>query len=227
MALTYPKPPYDTSWDGYIIGTDEAGYGAWAGVLTVAMVAAPASWSNPFVNDSKALTEKAREKAFEMITRDESLFWQIRYASPEEIDAQGVGCVLNELHTWCVDSGLRRMANKPSMAIVDGNLKIPRALSLKHADAYIPAVSAASIIAKVSRDRLMVAADKHYPGYGFAQHKGYGGNASHAHVIALEKLGPCAIHRKSYAPIARVIRERSLPEPLSSWETLSGDDDSV
>jgi len=215
--------PYDPSSNLCIIGCDEAGYGAWAGPLVVAMVAAPANWvpSVP-IGDSKNLTEKARERAFKGLQEDSSIFWQMCVAHPAEIDQKGVYVCLCAMHTDCVHSGTLQVqmmfGGKPSAAFVDGNLKIEGARSIPKADSFIPAVSAASIIAKVTHDRLMVESDKLYPEYGFSKNKGYGGDANHQHTRALQARGPCPIHRRSYEPVARILRERSVDEPLFSWE---------
>jgi ribonuclease HII len=103
-------------------------------------------------------------------------------------------------------------------------MKIPRAHSLPKADSIVLACSAASVLAKVARDNIMIEAAKTWPGYGLENHKGYGGDDKHAHTIALAKLGPCPIHRKSFSPIARLLKkpavEQNMDEILAVMDAM-------
>ena len=148
--------------------------------------------------DSKRLSERRRESLFDQIVAD-ALDWSVGRAEVAEIDS------LNILHASLLAmqravNGLRRFP--PSMALVDGN-RLPPALpcagrAIVGGDATEPSISAASIIAKVTRDREMVALDAHFPGYGLARHKGY---PTRQHIEALQRLGVCPIHRRSFAPV--------------------------
>jgi len=184
-----------------IAGVDEAGRGPCAGPLVVAAVILrnPDAPSLLRVQDSKALSEKIREELFDVI-KEESLAYSIFEISPEEIDRIG-------LHKSNL-AGMRRAINaltiQPEYVLTDGyaieGLAIPN-LAVWKGDQVALSISAASILAKVYRDRIMIAADSQYPGYGFAQHKGY---ITAAHTKALGELGVTAIHRKSFANVAAI-----------------------
>ena len=184
-----------------IAGVDEAGRGPCAGPLVVAAVILrnPDAPSLLRVQDSKALSEKIREELFDVI-KEESLAYSIIEISPEEIDRIG-------LHKSNL-AGMRRAINaltiQPEYVLTDGyaieGLAIPN-LAVWKGDQVALSISAASILAKVYRDRIMIAADSQYSGYGFAQHKGY---ITAAHTKALGELGVTAIHRKSFANVAAI-----------------------
>ncbi len=184
-----------------IAGVDEAGRGPCAGPLVVAalILKDPDSVELARVRDSKALTEKVREELFEVI-QGEALSYSIIEISPEEIDRIG-------LHKSNIE-GMRRAINSltitPEYVLTDGyaieGLAIPN-LAVWKGDQVALSISAASILAKVYRDRIMREMDVKYPGYGFAKHKGY--NTS-AHTAALKELGVLDIHRKSFANIALI-----------------------
>ncbi len=181
-----------------IAGVDEAGRGPCAGPLVVAAVILKDSDSPALsrVRDSKALTEKVREELYEVII-DEALAHSIIEISPEEIDRLG-------LHKSNLE-GMRRAINSlaivPEYVLTDGyaieGLAIPN-LAIWKGDQVALSISAASILAKVYRDRIMREMDVKYPGYGFARHKGY---ITAAHTAALQELGVTEIHRKSFANI--------------------------
>ncbi len=182
-----------------VAGVDEAGRGPCAGPLVVAAVILKNSESPALsrVRDSKALSEKVREELFDVIT-EESLAYAIIEISPEEIDRVG-------LHKSNL-AGMRRAINalsvQPEYVLTDGyainGLAIPN-LAVWKGDQVAMSISAASILAKVYRDRIMIEADALYPGYGFARHKGY---ITAAHTKALGEFGVTPIHRKSFANIA-------------------------
>jgi ribonuclease HII len=182
-----------------IAGVDEAGRGPCAGPLVVAAVILrdPDSAELARVRDSKALTEKVREELFDVI-KTESLSYSIIEISPEEIDQFG-------LHKSNLE-GMRRAINSLSVApeyvLTDGyaieGLAIPN-LAVWKGDQVALGISAASILAKVYRDRIMREMELMYPGYGFAKHKGY---ITPAHTAAINELGVTPIHRKSFANIA-------------------------
>ena len=182
-----------------VAGVDEAGRGPCAGPLVVAAVILknPESPALSRVRDSKALSEKVREELFDVIT-EESVAYAIIEISPEEIDRVG-------LHKSNL-AGMRRAINalsvQPEYVLTDGyainGLAIPN-LAVWKGDQVAMSISAASILAKVYRDRIMIEADALYPGYGFARHKGY---ITAAHTKALREFGITPIHRKSFANIA-------------------------
>ena len=185
-----------------IAGVDEAGRGACAGPLVVAAVILKDAFSQELapVRDSKELSEKARELVFDLIL-EHALALSIIEISPQEIDERGV-------HAANLD-GMRRavqgLSVDASYVLTDGyaipGLGIPT-LGVWKGDQVVHAISAASIIAKVTRDRIMRELDTTYPGYGFDRHKGY---ITAAHTTALETLGVLPIHRKSYSNINALI----------------------
>lgn len=180
-----------------IAGVDEAGRGPWAGPVVAAAVILDPACPIEGLADSKTLSPPARARlAAEILER--ALAFAIAEASVEEIDALNI-LRANDL---AMRRALAALAPAPGHAIIDGNRTPPGlpcpAEALVKADARVPAVAAASILAKTHRDRLMIAADAAHPGYGFAQHKGYGVTA---HAEALARLGPCPLHRKSFKPI--------------------------
>lgn len=185
-----------------IIGSDEVGYGSWAGPLLVCALALPKDWHDPAVRDSKKLSQKQRECTFERYF--ESILKKMVVKSSEEIDRDGVWATLLVAHKEAIEAVASSLTTSYVVAI-DGTLAVDlkgmQAFSLPKADEHIQAVALASIFAKVTRDRMMVEYAKQYPGYGFEKHCGYG---TAAHKAALEQLGPCPIHRKSYKPIAEL-----------------------
>lgn len=190
----------DASLDLLVAGVDEAGRGPLAGpVFAAAVILDP---RKPILGlaDSKKLTEKKREQLFLQIRRD-ALAWSVARSSVDEIDN------INILRATLL--GMQRaialLKIKPMKVLVDGNQspELPyETEAIVCGDDIEPAISAASIVAKVLRDKMMHVLDKKYPAYGFAKHKGYG---TTEHFHALSMLGPCKIHRKSFAPIAKLI----------------------
>ncbi len=182
-------------------GVDEAGRGPWAGPVVAAAVILRPDRVIAGLADSKALTPAARD-ALASAIRDSALAFAIAEASVEEIDALNI-LRANDL---AMARALAALSPQAERAIIDGN-RVPPGLpcpaqALVKADASVAAVSAASILAKTHRDALMIAADASFPGYGFARHKGYG---VAAHAQALRRLGPCPLHRKSFAPIRTLL----------------------
>lgn len=181
-----------------IVGVDEAGRGPLAGpVVAAAVVLCPDGIEG--LDDSKKLSAKRRaelETEIKVKCR-----WAIGLASVEEIDAINILQATMLAMTRAVEA----LSVEPSKVMVDGN-RLPRwsyhAEAVIGGDALHPCISAASIIAKEHRDRIMVAADSDYPGYGWASNKGYG---AAVHMEALRRLGPTPLHRKSFAPVAQVL----------------------
>lgn len=192
-----------------IAGVDEAGRGPLAGPVVVAAVILDPARVIDGLADSKCLSAPRREALQLLILRD-ALAWAVVAVEVEEIDR------INILQATLV--GMRRALQTlpvlPTLALIDGN-QLPRVLPcparvIVGGDASEPAISAASILAKVHRDRLMRAYDTQYPGYGFAQHKGY---SSPGHLAALQRLGPCAIHRRSFAPVRACLAHALFDTP--------------
>ncbi len=183
-----------------VVGIDEAGRGPLAGPVSVAAVILPPDFEHDLLNDSKQLTEKKRERLYEEITTREDIRWHAEMVGVGEIDQ------VNILQaTW---RGMRRCAQalnpRPDAALIDGKpvRDFPiHQVALVKGDCLSHSIAAASIIAKVRRDRLMVELAARYPGYGFEIHKGY---PTPAHQAALKRLGPCPEHRRSFAPVAQI-----------------------
>lgn len=186
-----------------VAGVDEVGRGPLCGaVVTAAVILDP---NRPILglNDSKKLTEARREKLFDEI-REKALSWCIARAEVEEIDE------LNILHATllAMQRAVEGLDITPQRAMIDGNRcpKLPMpAEAVVKGDSKVPAIAAASILAKVSRDREMAAFELQYPGYGIGGHKGY---PTAVHLEALERLGPTPIHRRSFGPVRRAYEAR-------------------
>ena len=178
----------------YICGIDEAGRGPLAGPVVVASVIMPENSMIEGVNDSKKVSEKKREKLYDLIL-EEAISYGVGIIGQDEIDEINI---LNATKKGLTIS-LKELTQKPDLIIVDAlehidTLGIPYESIIK-GDAKCYSISAASIIAKVTRDRIMREWDKIYPQYGFAQHKGYG---TSAHINAIKEYGPCILHRKTF-----------------------------
>ena len=190
-------------WDtvGLVAGVDEAGRGPLAGPVVAAAVILDDLKPIVGLNDSKKLTEKRREKLYDEILA-KALCCSIAEASVQEIDTLNILQATQLAMRRAVD-GLRL---KPVKVLVDGN-RLPvldvRAEAIVQGDALVPAISAASILAKVHRDRMCAQLHAQYPQYGFDRHKGYG---TAEHLQALAEHGPSPWHRSSFAPVARSIR---------------------
>lgn len=188
-----------------IAGVDEAGRGPLAGPVVAAAVILDPERPIEGLADSKRLSPRERERLAPLI-RERSLAWAVASAEREEIDA------LNILQATLLAMGraVCLLSIPPTHVQVDGNrapaLPDPACTleTIVRGDATVPAISAASILAKVHRDALMTALDSSLPGYGFAAHKGYG---TAAHLTALRRLGPSAQHRLSFAPVRAALRE--------------------
>jgi ribonuclease HII len=184
-----------------ICGIDEAGRGPWAGPVVAAAVIFPAKRPKGLA-DSKQLSEPAREALFAEIMA--LAIVGVGEASPSEIDAMNI----RQATHLAMARAVAALSWQPVAALVDGNDAPPlpcHAEAIIDGDAHVPLIAAASIIAKVTRDRLMNEACAAYPGYGFSKHKGYG---VPAHAAALAKLGPSPLHRMSFKPVAAAMRAR-------------------
>ena len=178
---------------GVVCGIDEAGRGPLAGPVCAAAVILPEGWIPEGLDDSKKLSEKQRERLYDEITA-KALSWSVAWASHEEIDEVNI----LQATFLAMRRALAGLEQQPDFALVDGNrdpkLGIPTRCEVK-GDGRYACIAAASVLAKVSRDRLMLELDGKYPGYGFRQHKGY---PTKAHYAAIAELGPCEIHRLTF-----------------------------
>ena len=185
-----------------LAGVDEAGRGCWAGPVVAAAVVLPPAWNPAELDDSKRLTPRRRETLFLEI-RASALAWAACAISSAQIDR------LNILRATLLGMSrcVARLDPPPDLVLVDGTHRPPVSVPVEclvKGDATSAAVAAASIVAKVVRDRLMTAWDRRFPGYGFASHKGYG---AAAHRAALARLGPCPLHRRTFRPVAECGRD--------------------
>lgn len=190
----------------FVAGVDEAGRGPLAGpVVAAAVVFRDAGDIPPGLNDSKKLTSKKRDHLFEILTSHPSILWAVSVQDAAVIDRVNI---LQATHL-AMRAACTTLPSPAGHALIDGlpvpDFPLPHT-ALVGGDALSFSIAAASIIAKVTRDRLMEQLDDQYPGYGFGQHKGYG---TATHLRALHGLGPCPIHRRSFAPVAQ--RELFLP----------------
>lgn len=180
-----------------VAGVDEAGRGCLAGAVYAGAVILGAD-SIPGLRDSKQLSAARRERLCDDIQR-RALAWGIGIADVEEIDRLNI----LQASLLAMRRAVVNLGTPPQLALVDGN-QAPqldcKVRTIVDGDATEPAIMAASILAKVTRDRELLRLDREYPGYGFAQHKGYG---TPQHLAALRSLGPCAIHRMTFAPCAQ------------------------
>jgi len=186
--------------DVLLAGVDEVGRGPLVGdVVTAAVILNP---EKPIkgLADSKKISEKKREALFDEI-QEKALCWSIARATPAEIDALNI----LQASLLAMKRAVEALQIQPEFVLVDGN-RLPQwhysAEAVVKGDSRVPVISAASILAKVQRDREMSVLDLQYPDYGFAIHKGY---PTVQHMEALQRLGATPVHRKSYAPVKRVI----------------------
>jgi ribonuclease HII len=180
----------------HVAGVDEAGRGPLAGPVVAAAVVLPRELTFGGIDDSKKLTPRERERLYELI-REEAVAVGVGQCSESVIDEINI---LRATHR-AMRQALDGLGVVPGHILVDGD-PVPdlpaEQTAIPRGDEESAAVAAASIIAKVTRDRLLVEYDRQYPGYGFARHKGYG---TPDHIAALTRLGPCEIHRRSFSPV--------------------------
>lgn len=188
-----------------VCGVDEAGRGPLAGAVYAAAVVLPENHSISGLNDSKKLTARQRERLFGEI-QTHALAWAVATASVEEIDRYNI----LQATMLAMKRAIEQLAMLPDEVLIDGNripdISIP-ARAIVQGDATVEAISAASILAKVSRDREADELDRLYPGYGFARHKGYG---TPEHLAALAALGVTPAHRRSFAPVSMRVAQGNL-----------------
>jgi len=201
-----------------VCGIDEAGCGPWAGPVVAAAVIFDRSKKTPRgINDSKLLDPEIREKLFGVI--HERAMVGIGIADVERIDRDNI----LQARLWAMQQAVLSLAALPCIALVDGDRAPILSCTVEtivEGDRKSLSIAAASIIAKVTRDRIMVALHEEYPDYGFAQHKGYG---TVEHQAALARCGPSPHHRRSWAPI-RALLEGILPHPEVRGESRASKD---
>jgi len=184
-----------------IAGVDEAGRGCLAGPVVAGACVLPAEYDLPGLNDSKKLTAGKREALYPLI-REQAVVWGLGVAWPWEIDE------INILQATfrAMGRAVRAMKTEPRFLRIDGDKLIPNHALMRdipqecviQGDGKVPAISAASVLAKTFRDRLMVRLAKRYSGYGLSKHMGYG---TKVHVEAIQKLGPCRLHRLTFKKV--------------------------
>jgi ribonuclease HII len=197
-----------------IAGVDEAGRGPLAGPVYTAAVILPPDIYIPGINDSKKLSEKKRDEIFDMIIEN-AIAYKIERGTLEEIEQTNILAAT----LAAMERAINGLSVKADFALIDGNrnsgITVPNENVIK-GDAKSISIAAASILAKVSRDREIIEMSKKYPGYGFEKHKGYG---TPEHIAAIERLGMCEIHRKGFVKkaldTARKKREKAADEARS------------
>jgi ribonuclease HII len=186
-----------------VAGIDEAGRGPLAGPVVAAVVVLPPKFGHKVLDDSKKLTQRQREAIFAELTAQPDVRWSVAVVSTEEVDRLNILRASHEAMRRAVAT----LAIQPDHVLIDGLPVHPFPIAqtaLVGGDGRSYSIAAASVIAKVTRDRLMVDFDAVYPGYGFAQHKGYG---TALHLERLSQHGPCPIHRRTFLPV----RQMRLP----------------
>lgn len=188
---------YDAGYH-LICGVDEAGRGPLAGPVVVASCILPPFLRIEGINDSKQLSAKKRAELYKIIVKN-AIDYKIVFVSEKDVDELNIYQATKK----GMLEAIQGLSTQPDYALIDAmplsELKISHD-SIIHGDARCASVAAASILAKVTRDEYMEKMDVKYPNYGFKKHKGYG---TKAHLEALEKYGPCEIHRKTYAPVSK------------------------
>ena len=198
MTVHYESDPRQTG--AHVAGVDEVGRGPLAGPVVAAAVIFAGENDVAGLRDSKKLSERQRASLNKLI-RAKALALGIGSSSPEEVDQLNV----LQASMLAMQRAVACLTVRPQRVLVDGNRCPQLAMpvdAVVGGDNSIAVISAASIVAKVWRDELMTRMERVYPGYGFARHKGY---PTPEHIEALERLGPCKIHRKSYAPVKRIM----------------------
>lgn len=237
-SLSLPLPPFPSSGEseqfeeegyarGYqsVAGLDEVGRGPWAGPVVAAAVIFPRGIRDPEIKDSKLLTARKREELATRI-KESAVAWGLGIVGPEEIDRINI---LNA-SLLAMSIAFKQLRPLPDYLLIDGNHKIPVEFfkdegermraeatppyqrAIKKGDQLSISIAAASIVAKVARDQMMMGFDKLYPEYGFARHKGYG---CPAHLAALGHYGPAPIHRRSFRPVRERLANVGETVPVS------------
>jgi ribonuclease HII len=204
-TLRYEKKAYDNGAT-VVAGVDEAGRGPLAGPVVAAAAVLPREFRHKTLNDSKQLSENQREEIYAELTANPAVAWAIGVSSVEIIEQYNIlRATERAMHV-----ALLGLPVKPDHVLVDGHrcrAILTKQTSIIKGDAKSFSIAAASVIAKVTRDRMMWELDKEYPQYGFAGHKGYG---TPEHLAAIAEFGPCPIHRRTFAPIRNALEPVQL-----------------
>ncbi len=184
-----------------IAGVDEAGRGPLAGPVVAAAAILPHRFRHKTLRDSKQLTALQRDRIFNELTAHDSIHWAVSIVGVEEIERINI---LRATHA-AMRRAVEQLPSPPDHVLIDGLPVRPFPIeqtALVKGDALSLSIAAASVIAKVTRDRLMLDYDREYPAYGFAQHKGYG---TALHLTRLRQHGPCPIHRRTFLPVQQFL----------------------
>ena len=196
-SMEYENEYYSKGYK-VIVGMDEAGRGPLAGPLSIACVVLPKGYENSEINDSKKLSEKKREKLYEVIQKD-ALYIGVKLIDEATIDKMNIYAATKK----GMEDLIKEIPFKVDVVLVDAmriELDNVKVVPLIHGDAISTSIAAASIIAKVTRDRIMYEIDKEFPEYDFKSNKGYG---TKKHMEAIEKYGICKYHRLTYYPVSK------------------------
>jgi ribonuclease HII len=223
-----PLPQYQCGWEfelaaraggsAQIAGVDEVGRGPLFGPVVAAAVILPEGAELEGLNDSKKLTEEAREE-FDQVVRRIAVCWAVAEVDVATIDRINI----LQASRLAMRLAVERLAHPPDYLLIDGNQKIDARCgqtTIVKGDCRSLSIAAASVIAKVYRDRLLCELDQRFPGYGLARNKGYG---SPEHKRALLRLGATELHRRSFRPVAEVLGLSPDPEPEFDWEESEPD----
>jgi len=216
-----PGPGYVEAWaiaNQYypLVGVDEAGRGCLAGPVAAAAVLLPPGCIIPGLDDSKTIREPLREKLYDVVIAS-ATGWAVVMGSLEAIAQTNILAATLDAMARAVREAVGMAGVAPRMVVVDGNRRIPGLewpqTPWVKGDHLSQNCAAASILAKVTRDRLMRDLDRDFPGYGFAVHKGYG---VPAHMEALARLGPCHIHRRTFGPVRELLEGRECADSAAN-----------
>jgi ribonuclease HII len=204
-TLRYEKKAWERG-AAFVAGVDEAGRGPLAGPVVAAAVILPRAFRHKTLNDSKQLAPEMREKIYAELTTRPEIIWAVGISDVEVIEAYNILRA-----TWrAMSLAIEGLSLKPDHVLIDGlpvpAVQIPQTAIVK-GDAKSYSIAAASVIAKVTRDRIMLQLHDQHPQYGFAQHKGYG---TPEHLAALAEHGPCPAHRRTFSPV------RQAQEPVQA-----------
>jgi len=199
-TLRYEKKAYDNG-ASIVAGIDEAGRGPLAGPVVAAAAILPREFRHKTLNDSKQLTALQRDEIYAELAANPGIVWAVGISSVEIIEQYNIlRATERAMHV-----ALLGLSVKPDHVLVDGHrcrAILTKQTSIIKGDSKSFSIAAASVFAKVTRDRMMLELDKEYPQYGFAVHKGYG---TPDHLAAIEKFGPCPIHRRTFAPVRNAL----------------------